>query len=472
MKTLLCMLACAMATGTAPAAGTATDGVCSSHISSAEPADALVQRVRAPIELAIATLDNAQVALPSPSLASGTIGYVTVSPIFANQLDKVCVLGYFELGSGAQARTLPLVLESAEVVKTARRHDASQTVASARIYFHVPALADFGAGTGAPAFWKFWAPRQMLHLKIAAFDYAAGSAGRPIFGRDQNIAVSDKGVSTVAACLFAVFFYVVAGVAVPRAADPAHPAWHRHLARLAPWNITGASGQVSLSQLQMLVFTLIVATLLFYQWLRTGLLEELSTDLLYLIGISTAGTAATEIATSIRKDLEPAIYQYLQQLAWFTAPVAAPSGRASAKGLLMTNDRFDIYKFQMLVFSFVIAAYVIASGADELGKVRISATLLTLMGMSQGAYVGGRAAVDTLGPLQDQLRGMRALQQRYASCQDGRVREQLRRQFELAAHEAGSMFNAMFGRVLSEAMLLMPPDSDCGADVPERAPPL
>jgi hypothetical protein len=37
------------------------------------------------------------------------------------------------------------------------------------------------------------------------------------------------------------------------------------------------------------------------------------------------------------------------------------------------------------------------------------------MGMSQGAYVGGRAAADQLSPLQDQLRGMQNLQQRYAT---------------------------------------------------------
>jgi hypothetical protein len=114
----------------------------------------------------------------------------------------------------------------------------------------------------------------------------------------------------------------------------------------------------------------------------------------------------------------------------------------------------------MLVFTCVIAAYVIASGADELGNVQISATLLTLMGMSQGAYVGGRAAADLLTPLQDQLRGMQALQQRYAAAADAQVRDALRGQFRQAAAQAGAMFETMFGRVLPPAMLDLPPDAD------------
>jgi hypothetical protein len=212
------------------------------------------------------------------------------------------------------------------------------------------------------------------------------------------------------------------------------------------------------------VFTLIVATLLFYQWLRTGLLQELSTDLLYLIGISTAGTAASQAAIAIRKDLDPAIYQYVQRLGWFTAPIAEMHGKGRPSGLLLTNKRFDIYKFQMLVFTFVIAAYVIASGANELGNIQISATLLTLMGMSQGAYVGGRAAADQLTPLQDQLRGMQSLQRRYRANADPRVAEELRRQFRLAAAQAGVMFGAMFGRVLPASMLDMPSDAGAAPD--------
>ncbi|MCS0580465.1 hypothetical protein NX784_02575 [Massilia pinisoli] len=467
MRHLLCMLACLLAIGGARAADGIVDAACAARDGD-DPA-AQLAAVRGPIAVAIGTLDNARVTLPSPSLASGTVTYLDISPSIAQQLDKVCVLGYFELARGGAALTVPLVVESVQTVKDDDPHDGGAIQPSTRVYFRVPAIDDFGRGLGRQPFWKFWERDAALHLKVAAFAYADGVRGHVYFGRDLPVTVSSKGASAVAALLFAAFFYGVAGAAIgpvaraPDAGRRGRARWRR----LLPWNITGSNGQASLSQLQMLLFTLIVATLLFYQWLRTGLLQDLSTDLLYLIGISTAGTAATQAATAIRKNLEPAIYQYVQQLGWFTAPIADAQSRGRPSGLLLTNKRFDIYKFQMLVFTCVIAAYVIASGADELGNVQISATLLTLMGMSQGAYVGGRAAADLLTPLQDQLRGMQALQQRYAAAADAQVREELRGQFRQAAAQAGAMFETMFGRVLPPAMLDLPPD----ADVPGAAAP-
>lgn len=459
MKALLCMLACALAFDGAQAADALPGAGCTARLA-ADPAAHLAS-IRAPVAAAIATLDNARVTLPSPSLASGAMGYLAIAPNFAAQLDRVCVLGYFELRRHGAALAVPLAVESIEVVKTVNPHDDSQAQLTTRVYFQVPGVDAFETGPARTPFWKFWDREQGLHLKIAAFAYADGVRGHVYFGRDVPITVSSKGASIVAAVLFAVFFYLVAGAAIvpgPRVPGASRRGWRAATRRLLPWNITGTNGQASLSQLQMLLFTLIVATLLFYQWLRTGLLQELSTDLLYLIGISTAGTAASQAALAIRKHLDPDIYQYVQQLGWFTAPLADTQGKGRPSGLLLTNQRFDIYKFQMLVFTCVIAAYVIASGANELGNIQISATLLTLMGMSQGAYVGGRAAVDVLTPLQDQLRGMQVLQQRYLAATDPLVAGELRHQFRLAATQAGAMFGTMFGRALPSCMLNLPVD--------------
>lgn len=466
---LLCACMCApaaaaSATATATAAAIAADAAADLSCPTRADAQSALQqqRLQVPVAAAISRLDNAGVSLPSPSLASGTLSYLTVTPSFTERLERVCVLGYFELTRNHQRLALPLLVERVDTVKQPGA-DANEPARNAtRIYFRVPAVADFGDPAATPQVWKFWQRDHSLHLKVAAFEYADGRRGQPYFGRDLPLTVSGKGASVVAALLFAVCFYLLAAAAIPAGArlqgEGGVPGrrWRGGAGRLLPWNITGANGQASLSQLQMLMFTLIVATLLFYQWLRTGLLQELSTDLLYLIGISTAGTAASQFATASRKDLDPAIYQYVQQLGWFTAPVAEAQGKGRPSGLLLTNRRFDIYKFQMLVFTFVIAAYVIASGANELGNIQISATLLTLMGMSQGAYVGGRAAADQLTPLQDQLRGMQTLQQRYRATTDPQLAEELRRQFRQAAQQAGAMFGAMFGRVLPSPLLEMP----------------
>lgn len=461
---LACTLAASASASAAGAARAGFDAACPSR--SGVQSAAQLAALRVPVLAAIDSLDNAKVTLPSPSLASDALSYLTVSPGFAEHLDKVCVLGFFELQRGGETLALPLQVESVAAVKVAATPDGDQPQTGARIYFHLPGSGKFDSQRGAHNAWQFWQREQSLHLKIAAYAYGDGVLGAPYFGRDLTMTVSSKRASTVGALLFAVFFYLLAGASIPPGRRrPGGPAplrrgwrWRAQASRLLPWNITGANGQASLSQLQMLVFTLIVATLLFYQWLLTGLLQELSTDLLYLIGISTAGTAATQVAVAIRKNLDPEIYLYVQQLGWFAAPVAEPQSRSRAHGLLLTNGRFDIYKFQMLVFTCVIAAYVIASGANELGNVQISATLLTLMGMSQGAYVGGRAAADQLTPLQDQLRSMQALQQRHRTSHDPQAGQALRLEFRRAAEQAGAMFGAMFGRVLPSSMLDLPLD--------------
>jgi hypothetical protein len=458
---VIALLAWMLAAGVAQGADSVPDAACTGRPGAAPAAQ--LAAIRGPVAAAIAMLDNAKVTLPAPSLASGAVTYLNIAPNFAEQLDKVCVLGYFELTRRRATLALPLVVESVEVVRNSHPADGGQAQSSTRVYFQVPDIDAFGDADGRPAFWRFWDRDRSLHLKIAAFAYADGVRGQLYFGRDLPIQVSSKAASIVAALLFAVFFYLVAGAAIrPGARPPGVPrrGWRGRGRRLLPWNITGANGQASLAQLQMLLFTLIVATLLFYQWLRTGLLQDLSTDLLYLIGISTAGTAASQVATAIRKQLDPPIYAYVQQLGWFTAPIAENQGKGRPSGLLLSHGRFDIYKFQMLVFTCVIAAYVIASGANELGNIQISATLLTLMGMSQGAYVGGRAAVDQVTPLQDQLRGMQVLQERYRASADPHVQDELRRQFRVAAGQAGAMFGAMFGRVLPPWMLEMPIDAE------------
>ncbi len=463
MKTPLCALVYSLLlVGSAAAADGAGHDVCSARFSDTVPIHQQVEALRAPIDEAIATLDNTQIALPSPSLASGNVSYLSISPNFAAQLDKICVLGYFELQRNHEILAIPLLVDHLEVVKTPREHEDNHMAESTRIYFRAPAIEEFLDASATPAVWKFWTRNQSLHLKIAAFAYVGGQRGAAYFGRDEHISISSKGQSIGAALLFALAFYVIAGAGIP-AGSTRTPGkigrrrWYGRLARLLPWNITGCNGHASLSQLQMLLFTLIVATLLFYQWLRTGLLQEISTDLLYLIGISTAGAAGSQLASSVKKDLDPALYRYVQELGWFTAPMADVHAKGKASGLLLTNERFDIYKFQMLVFTFVIAAYVIASGANELGNIQISATLLTLMGMSQGAYIGARAA-DSLTPLQDQLRGMQSLQERHDASSDPLVREALRRRFALAAAQAGAMFSPIFARLLPDSMLEMPVD--------------
>jgi hypothetical protein len=125
--------------------------------------------------------------------------------------------------------------------------------------------------------------------------------------------------------------------------------------------------------------------------------------------------------------------------------------------LLLTNNRFDISKFQMLLFTAVIAAYVIVRGSHSLGNISISTTMLTLMGVSHGAYMGGRATSDTLTSLQDTLLAMQVLQGQYhAPDVSDQQRTVLAARFKDAAKLAAELFTPIFCREVPDALLEMP----------------
>jgi hypothetical protein len=440
--------------------------ICSSKIK-ALPDDVEIKLIHDPVQEAIATLDNAQIAFSSPTLASDRLNYLTISPNFVgdtNNLGNVCILGYFEQGTTQELYSAPFDVDHIEVVKIPNKDDPTKFSLSTRVFFRAPDLAEFSNPNNKDSFIKFWSKHQPVILHVAAFEYKDGARVKTYMGRDVPVSISYKKASLATAVLFFLFCYFSAAFTISYSISKTQNLLPTNISglrlffkKLSPWCIVGSSGQASLSQLQMFLFTMIVATLLFYQWIRTGLLQEISTDLLYLIGISTLGAGGNEITKSIKKNLDAEVYAYVQQMSWFTAPMERAHLSAHPSELLLTNDRFDIYKFQMLVFTFVIAAYVIASGANELGNIQISSTLLTLMGMSQGVYIGGHATADSLTPFQDQVRGMQALQQQYLDAANSPEQQViLAKKFRVAAIQAAEMFTNIFHRDIPASMLHMP----------------
>jgi hypothetical protein len=464
-STAATMTTTAATTMATTSAGTNID-ICSSKIK-ALPDDAEIKLIHGPVQEAIATLDNAQIAFSSPTLASDKLNYLTISPNFvgdANNLGNICILGYFEQGSSTELFSAPFDVDHIEVVKIPNKDDPTKFSMSTRVFFRAPDLAEFSNPSYKDSFIKFWSKHQPVILHVAAFEYKDGTRVKSYMGRDVPVSISYKKASLTTAVLFFLFCYFSAAFTISYSISKTQNMLPTNISgvrlffkKLSPWCIVGSSGQASLSQLQMFLFTMIVATLLFYQWIRTGLLQEISTDLLYLIGISTLGAGGNEITKSIKKNLDAEVYAYVQQMSWFTAPMERAHLSAHPSELLLTNDRFDIYKFQMLVFTFVIAAYVIASGANELGNIQISSTLLTLMGMSQGVYIGGHATADNLTPFQDQIRGMQAMQQQYVDAANSPEQQAvIAKKFRSAAVQAAEMFTNIFHRDIPASMMHMP----------------
>ncbi len=181
----------------------------------------------------------------------------------------------------------------------------------------------------------------------------------------------------------------------------------RFLYAVSPVRISAASyGEASMSQVQVMLFTFVVAGLLFLLWLRTGVLSEISTDLLLLLGISAVGAGGAKFTQTQKTGLKRETARYLIGKGWYDWPLVSVGTRATLRNLLLTDERLDVYKFQMAIFTAVVACYVVTSGQTNLGDVTISTTMLSLIGISQGVYVGGKAITDRTTDLENAVQKM------------------------------------------------------------------
>jgi hypothetical protein len=240
----------------------------------------------------------------------------------------------------------------------------------------------------------------------------AGSLTEPsptiTFAYSTDFFIVNKKMSSLLALLFVAFFYfVLAWVTYDKddVKDKKQLLWLVYV--LSPIRISaGVFGEASLSQVQVVLFTFIVAGLLFQLWIRTGVLSDISEQLLILIGISAVGAGGAKFTGTIKTSLSDKTAQYLIGRGWYGWAPEPLHDHATVAKLLLTDNRLDVYKFQMAIFTVVVALYVIWAGQTDLSQVKISETMLYLIGISQGVYVGGKAITDRTTDLESAVSKM------------------------------------------------------------------
>lgn len=228
------------------------------------------------------------------------------------------------------------------------------------------------------------------------------------FGYKAGITATSKTTTAVVALLFLLLFYVILARCTYDAEDAGklrHVAWLAYV--VSPIRITaGMFGEASLSQVQVVVFTFVVAGLLFQLWLRTGVLSDISVQLLMLLGISAVGAGGARFTETIKTGLSEPTSQFLIAKGWYAWRLQPMRDHATVRHLFLTDGRLDVYKFQMAIFTVIVAAYVISAGQSDLSNVKISDTMLYLIGISQGVYVGGKAVTDRTTDLENAVAKM------------------------------------------------------------------
>jgi hypothetical protein len=174
---------------------------------------------------------------------------------------------------------------------------------------------------------------------------------------------------------------------------------------------SGPDSGGSISRLQVLFFSVLVFGILTFILLRVGLLTALSTTVLLLLGISAFGAAASKAADNQKERLSFDNWAWLIRKRWLPPHGIASVRIAKWGDILIGTDGFDIYHFQMLVFSLVVGFGLLKVGFTELATFEVPQSLLALLGLSQAVYVTGKIVDQpTIQELDKALTDLRALE--------------------------------------------------------------
>jgi hypothetical protein len=214
--------------------------------------------------------------------------------------------------------------------------------------------------------------------------------GSPFKVSDTTARVSPALYSSVLACLSVFVGYLIAAFAF-REKRPER--WQSYF---DPISMTaGSDGKASLGKLQILMFSLIVFGLITYFLLKTGVLTDISSTVLILLGIAGIGSTVAKGADISRTTITP------ENRAWLLRKQWLPSARNSAdidahwRDIFTTDGEFDVYRYQSFIFSLVVAGALIIGGVTQLSSFEIPQTLLGILGLSQVVYIGGKLVTPT-----------------------------------------------------------------------------
>ncbi len=293
--------------------------------------------------------------------------------------------------------------------------------------------------------------RQVVLLGFPPATPGRVGSGAPTLALTRSVLVSDKLFSLLGALAAVAAFYFLAALAL------------RKDAKFAAFNpiypTSGQFGKASLSQFQIFAFTLLVVGLLVFILLRTGALSDISQDVLMLLGISAVGAGGSKLAAVSKRRLTLENWTWLRERGWLTAYEKGTGQKAEPKkarwgDLLKSGDDFDIYKFQLVTVSAVVALALLTGDQSQLATFSIPPNLLALLGLSNVVYIGAKAVTpNSFGELNDKVAAAHAAEKAMLSKvavggeagEPGDSPEKRREDYLGAARDAAEMLRQVYG---------------------------
>jgi hypothetical protein len=206
---------------------------------------------------------------------------------------------------------------------------------------------------------------------------ARGPNGKTAEGMSRGFAVSSRAMASICWGLAIIIPWLITKI-ITGINEP------KNWKRLDPiWLVSGKYGNASLSLAQVLLWTILVFSASFYVLVVSGKLLDLTNEVLMLLGIAGGSSVIAKIAASTKSDKGVAI--------------ATPEPKEPKwLDLFQTEGRPDLYKVQMALFTTLAAIFVTFKIYGTLVFPELPAGLLTLIGISNGVYLGAKATSKTV----------------------------------------------------------------------------
>jgi hypothetical protein len=223
--------------------------------------------------------------------------------------------------------------------------------------------------------WLGKKPQGLLHTALGTVPKA--SMRILIRARDGTLLIDERrdiGITNIAVSIVLVLALAAFGAGMLlliKSVVPGNP-----LLRV----IANKEGYASLSQFQMMLWTFVVAASVVYVMSLTGMLIDVPSGMLVLLGISGAATVGTQLQEASRRPV-------LQVQA-----VSTTTRRPQWSDLVMGDGEIDVARVQMLFFTLISAAFVLIKIISSYALPDIPAGIQILMGVSNGVYFGSKLA--------------------------------------------------------------------------------
>jgi hypothetical protein len=356
----------------------------------------------------LAVRDNTQAVTTTQFIAAGqTASVVLLHPYDSDATYRVLLQRDprdNKVGSLATSALLAGGLVSAQPISSTDPQVQSGVVPAASTVLYVRIPVQFG---------DLWSPAVLY-----AF---ACKGGMPQLVARLSQPLSPRGISLGIAIAFVALGYALTAIAVGIVGEQkkgSRLSFSRWIRYLDPVKLAaGADGKGNASKLQILFFSCVVVGLLAFIIMRTGILSNLSGTILTLLGISAVGAAASKATDATKNRLDFENWAWLIEKNWLPPNGLTAINTARWRDVVTTDGEFDVYRFQMLLFSIVVGGALLTSPWQDLASFSIPDNLLGVLGLSQVVYVGGKlVAPPSMADLDKALTELRQLESEFRNA--------------------------------------------------------